>query len=648
MSDIRYRPEIDGLRAVAILSVLLFHAGFENFRGGFVGVDIFFVISGFLITTLIVKDLDAGNFNIWDFWKRRFCRLLPAMAVMTAIVLPLCAFVYFPEHLKSIGQQVAWQSVFASNFYFHHFTGYFNPTHYLKPFLHTWSLAVEEQFYLVYPLLMAALYSVWQRHIKLFLVLTAVISFAACVWMTQYSTDSAFYLLPFRAWELLIGAFIALCPVKNTNFPKWVSESIAVIGAGLIYYSVFYYIPATPFPGSFAALPCIGAAAIIWSNTGRLNYCGRILSLRVPVFIGLISYSLYLWHWPLMAISHYLPFPVGNIFVKCALVLASFWLGYLSWRYVETPFRLKGKDMSISMVYRVAFATLFVIGLSGAVAFIYAKTRPTGEGFANLAAVENDRGPYLEKCNHKDQKLIIKDEICQTNERKGIAPDFILWGDSHAAAETSLFYDLSKAHNKNGYVAYKFGCPPIIGFHTEKDGGNKDCFNFNNEILNFIDRHKIKKVYLNSYFDRWTSGKERLYFEGADYDTNFKYQNSTLDAMQSTFEQLRQRNVKIIVLLSPPAMDVEVPRMLALQQRFNLGHEKSFISLDHYLQGRSPELANFMQNNRDVIFLDPAPHFCPNGKCWALKDKLAIYYDKDHLSQYGATLLTPLYAPLFK
>ncbi|HWB53098.1 MAG TPA: acyltransferase, partial [Tepidisphaeraceae bacterium] len=336
----RYRPDIDGLRAIAVIAVVFYHFRVPPFSGGFVGVDVFFVISGFLISRLIWSEMGAGHFSFVDFYERRVRRILPALFAMLAVVTIASIFLLFPHMLVNYAMSLMATAGFVSNFHFFGATGYWAPAAAEEPLLHTWSLAVEEQFYLVFPLLLI-LFSGKSRTTLLVSILAGwLVSFAVSVISVHHAPISAFYLLPSRFWELLTGGFLAvsdLRPPANT-FSR---NLVALLGLALIALGVFGLSANSTFPGVNALPPCVGTALLICANTGSrpAPWINAALATRAPVAVGLISYSLYLWHWPIFVLAtSVLPHGLDTQQTAIAIV-ASFILAALSWRFVEQPFR---------------------------------------------------------------------------------------------------------------------------------------------------------------------------------------------------------------------------------------------------------------------------------------------------------------------
>ena len=300
-----YRPDIDGLRAIAVLAVLLYHVGGFGLTGGFGGVDVFFVISGYLITTIIQREIESGTFSLLNFYERRIRRIFPALVAVTVVATLVSAMLLLPEDFKEYGKSLLNLMAISSNYYFMRKTGYFDAAASEKPLLHTWSLAVEEQFYIVFPLLLLVLSRFGRRAVIAGLTALAFASFLASAATLENAPARAFFATPGRVWELLIGVLTAVMgPALITS--RLHREALAALGLALIGYGYFFYTDATPFPGPAALAFCLGAAFIIYAGTsGGETLTARMLSSPLVASIGLISYSVYLWHWPLIVFVRY-------------------------------------------------------------------------------------------------------------------------------------------------------------------------------------------------------------------------------------------------------------------------------------------------------------------------------------------------------
>lgn len=376
-----YRREIDGLRAVAVLPVILFHSGLETFSGGFVGVDVFFVISGFLITTIILAELDAGSFSIITFYERRARRILPVLFFITAACVPFTWLLLPPAEVVNFSKSLIAVSFFVSNFFFWRDGAYFETAAELKPLLHTWSLAVEEQFYIFFPPLLAFVWGIGRRFAYWFIAATALLSLAAAQLASEVAPVANFYLLPTRAWELAIGALCAFHSVERRRSALLIltaseegqapatgaRQALALIGLMLILTPIACFTGETPFPGAYGLIPTTGTALVVLF-ADRNTHVGKLLGTRALVGIGLISYSAYLWHQPILALTRYAT-PSPSLALRSALILAVLALSVLSWKYVEGPFRARG-----TLSRRTVFLTSALISGSFA-AFGYLVSR---------------------------------------------------------------------------------------------------------------------------------------------------------------------------------------------------------------------------------------------------------------------------------
>jgi len=368
-----YRREIDGLRALAVLPVVLFHAGVGAFGGGFVGVDVFFVISGYLITSIIISELASGTFTIANFYERRARRILPALVVVVLATLPAAWYWLLPGAMREFSESIIAVFTFVSNILFWRSSGYFDTEAELKPLLHTWSLAVEEQYYLFFPLFLSVMWRFGRRNIEYLLIAFGVISIGLAQWGAAVDPTAAFYLLPTRGWELLIGALAAFyLSREGASAPRvsrpWVGELGSMVGFLCVVVTVFAYSRKTPFPGFYALVPTAGTVLIIL-YAGPSNFAGRLLARPAMVGIGLVSYSAYLWHQPLFAFARIGFSAEAGGQLMLLLAVCSFGLAYLSWRFVEAPFRNKRqfsrkRVFGLSLGASVAFIAFGVIGLA--------------------------------------------------------------------------------------------------------------------------------------------------------------------------------------------------------------------------------------------------------------------------------------------
>lgn len=360
-----YRAEIDGLRALAVIPVILYHAGIAGFSGGFVGVDIFFVLSGYLISSILLHDLAQGQFSLGRFYERRARRILPALFLVLLVCLPLAGWLLLPHEWVEFGQSLIAVNLFASNILFWLNTDYFAATAETIPLLHTWSLAVEEQFYVLFPLLLWWLWAKARSYLWPVMGLLLVLSLGFSEWFWRQSIEANFFLLPSRMWELLLGVLCALYLQKHTPLTGLSAEIMSVAGLIAIVTSITLLHSGIPFPSVYTLIPTLGTVALILSNSQTL--VSRLLSTKVLVGIGLISYSAYLWHQPLFVFAR-LASPdtlsIGLLLGLCVLTLV---LAYASWRWVEQPFRQAQRvSLNIFVIGASVISLSFIaLGLAG-------------------------------------------------------------------------------------------------------------------------------------------------------------------------------------------------------------------------------------------------------------------------------------------
>jgi len=448
-----YQPEIDGLRSIAVMAVILFHAGFSIFSGGYVGVDVFFVISGFLITRLLVNEVEKNSkVDFGRFYLRRARRLLPAMFFTLFCTTVLAAWFLSPQQLVSYGGSLLHAVLSFSNLFFYSESGYFETTSSLKPLLHTWSLGVEEQFYFIWPFLIGCFVS-RKVGLPILIVVVGLLSFYFCQLLISGYADATFFLTPFRVFEFSIGAILVWL-VKKQPKEGWLLELILLIGLSMVTYSIFLYDEATVFPGISALLPCIGTALCIYA--GNAKYLGLTLSNRVSVSIGLISYSLYLVHWPIMVFyKSYLNSGELRSIESLLLVIVSLVAAVLMYFVIEKPFRKIQK----SNVRFLLFSVIIALILSYIGASMWANS---GWGWRSWATSESISIENLKK--GKERRFRVRQKLCQ---KKGwdACDDLVdgqvnslVIGDSHAVDGLNAFEAIYPYHNFS--LSQLGGCPP--------------------------------------------------------------------------------------------------------------------------------------------------------------------------------------------
>ncbi len=500
-----YRPDIDGLRAIAVLAVVFYHAGLPGFSGGFAGVDVFFVISGFLITGIVWSEIEEKNFSLQGFYVRRIKRIFPALFAVLIFTSIAALFLLIPRDLADYGKSVNGAVFFYSNFHFLKLANYFDGPAIEKPLLHTWSLSVEEQFYAVWPLVLLLLSRIAApRRIPQIIAGLAVVSLIlAEARLPDYQKD-AFYLPWCRGWELLLGAALAVSPVSLKGRRR-LAAALGAAGLAAIAIAVIFYDPTTRFPGLAALLPCGGAALIIASGSAA-SPASRLLSIGLLRGVGLISYSLYLIHWPLFSFAHLYLSEELSPALSLGIVLLSFLLSYLSWRFIEKPFRRA--SLPRFAVFGAAAAAMACLCVAGA-AFSLSEGFPSrvDKGIFRMAATPLDMARYCRPLALPDIKGGM---ACQFGEDRGGAADLILWGDSHAGHYLPAIATLAKARKQAGVLFTMAGCHPFLDDpHTARK-----CSAFNAAVARFAVERSVKLAILRRPVDHPSQAFAPVYGRG--------------------------------------------------------------------------------------------------------------------------------------
>ncbi len=354
----KYRHEIDGLRALAVVAVIFFHAGFELFSGGFVGVDVFFVISGYLITTILIEDIEKKRFSIVNFYERRARRILPALFFVMIVCIPFAWMWMLPYPLENFGQSIVATTLSANNVLLYLTSGYQDLASEFKPLLHTWSLGVEEQYYLVFPLLLLLTWQLGKGIFLLSIIALSVLSFSLSEWLSRENSEAAFFLIHTRAWELFVGSIVAFV-VQKQGVKK--NNLLAFVGISAIFFSNFFYDETTPFPSVYTLVPVLGVVLLVL-YAEKETVVAKLLSIKGFVGIGLVSYSAYLWHQPLFAFSKIYQQTEPSYLINMMLIVATFILSYVSWKYIEKPFRNMSTINLNVFIVTVAISSLGLLG----------------------------------------------------------------------------------------------------------------------------------------------------------------------------------------------------------------------------------------------------------------------------------------------
>ncbi len=636
-----YRPDLDGLRAVAVVPVLLNHLAFPGLPGGFVGVDVFFVLSGFFITSQLLEDLKAGRFRLATFYERRARRILPALFVVLAAVTFASVFVLLPADLAAYSRSLMATLLFASNIYFLRNAGYFDADSELNPLLHTWSLSVEEQFYIFFPIALWLAFLVARRHLALLLIAALVVSFALAVWASGAQPSAGFYLPPTRAWELLIGSVLAtgVMPMLGT---RWIRDLLGLLGLLAIGLSVVLLNEDMPFPGWLALAPCLGAGVIIWTSLSGGGVASRLLATGLIVYIGKISYSLYLWHWPLVVFFRYSTGRTPSLLEAAILFAASVGLAAASLRSVEQPFR--GQNGLFSRLKLVG-----VLTAAGAALGAVAVGLHLSGGIPNR--FPTDGQPYPEplvipvSCFNLSADQVRAGETCALGNTAADRVTFAVWGDSHASRWAVPLSSLSAATGQRGLYLTRGACAPV----RDIDWPERGCRAFNEAAFNEIIETGASLVYL--------SGKWADYAEGQTYPAAGARHFYIRDAVSSeqsvannravfrrnllaTIESLTYRGIRVVLIGPAPEIGWDVPRNLARRNAFD-AVLPALPRRDDFLVRQATVLSVLQEAAAmpNVQVLRPDAVLCADI-CAVEKDAKVLYFDDNHLSSHGVSLLT--------
>lgn len=639
------RRDIDGLRALAVIPVVLYHFGFGAFSGGFVGVDVFFVISGFLITSIIVREISAGRFSFVDFWARRARRIVPALSVMMLAVL-LVGWVMMPaSDYSQLGRAVRYQAMFISNILFMRQDGYFNPASDFKPLLHTWSLSVEEQYYILFPLLMVLL-TRYLRHWRWILFGLLVMSFALNIWVMRHNPDEAFFLLPMRAWELLCGAMLAVLPASRRTLSSQVYQGVSLAGLLAVLYAIFGFDKYTPFPGWAALLPVLGATAMIWANSYASTWVGRLLSIRAMVAVGLISYSWYLWHWPVFVYASAVSVDGLQLWEAGGWVVVTLILAWLSWRLVELPFRDRRLLAGRKPVLFTGLAALLIIGLAGQLVRSSEGVpgRLSGQALQYAQAREWHRGQM--DCLLQPSSPDIS-RVCHFGGDEHTAPVQLVWGDSHAAALMPAIDAEAKRYGIPVWLASLSGCLPISGHEPRQQ-----CQDFNQTTLQFIREHKIRDVVLAARWSLYLYGEEDGDMQHVLYrdDNRVDAEQKMAEELTALVHSVRAAGAQVWLFKEVPLQRQGTVARLASLAMVGRSAEQVGRPLSEHLarqQFLSALFSRLSEQDQHVHILDPAPLMCPGGICRAELGGYSQYMDENHLSDKGGERMSSLLTPIF-
>ena len=632
-NQLDYRHDLDGLRAIAVLVVVAFHVNSELLSGGYVGVDVFFVLSGFLITRRILEDHEKHSFSLTDFYLRRIRRLVPAASFMILVTLAIGAVRLFPEDFEGLAKSALAHQAMAGNVWFWRNTGYFDGPSNLMPLLHTWSLAVEEQFYLLYPIMLKLIgvQKLKDSIVKISALLGAL--FVGSCYATYFHPAAAYFLLPTRAWEMLLGCCLALpaCLRFGRTIRPAHAVALTACGLALIVFSSIFYTEKTRFPGIAALLPCVGGAMVILPGYTTENPIGKFLALYPLRLIGQMSYSIYLWHWPTLAIARHLTGGIVDFKAAIACLFITATISFISWRYIELPFRNPDKKRrTLKMAITLASMAAIVILSATIIRF---------EGFPTRIPRE-----VIRFRNTANQRIFIH-EVTLENAEAGNFPLFgdenqqscslAVWGDSHAMALMPAVASVSRRLGIKGMQATHSSTAPLLNFaFISRSGLNESAPDFSAAVVDQISERNISVIVLAGV---WSSYSRQPEFE---------------IQLRETIKAIHARKARAVVILDVAWQDFDAPTFLASRAFLRMPIEGFGLSNQEHLIRNSMcnDIIRQVAFAENAIVFDPAPWFVDKDGIWrTLANGDVLYRDDHHLSVAGAMRLErPLYDLLQK
>jgi peptidoglycan/LPS O-acetylase OafA/YrhL len=635
-----YRPEIDGLRAISVLGVVFFHAHI-GLNGGFVGVDVFFVISGFLITSIIMKEIDAQSFSLRHFWERRVRRILPPLFVMNLVVLLAGFWVLLPPDLIDLGKSSMAQTLLASNFYFWQDVGYFAGPSELEPLLHTWSLAVEEQFYLFLPIVLCVLYSRSQKLAAIVFLLACLFSFAINVYGSYRYPSATFFLLPTRAWQLLSGSCLAFV---KPDLSRLLSNVLALVGIVCIFAAMILFSSETRFPGMAALLPTLGPIFVILGSTCHRTVTGLVLSSKPLVFIGRVSYGFYLWHWPLLAFGRYVNDAPVSTLVSTLICTVAFFVSVISFYIVEEPIRKKRFITSSRMAFATTFIALFVVGGLSSIFWV-------SNGVESRIPPALRRGPSSKEFvgNLEDLRKNLLPTLGDSTVSKKL-PSFIVWGDSHGGVLLPIFDRYANELEIVGLSASKGGHPPVPNVAIS---WNRNLPEWNDRILKLVRDKSIKHVFLVARWSNYVSGasaydlangrkKMSSIIHAVDSKpSNFENASILLKSrLSSLAEELSKEGCRVYVFTQCPEQDFHPQKRAFVASRLGYQPTGSGTSRDEHDRRQALAMSCLLPlSSKQVSVIDSTSNlFDENDLSVTVHDGRLTYRDNQHLSTFGAEL----------
>lgn len=613
-----FRQDINGLRAYAVAFVVLFHFNIFGFSGGFVGVDVFFVISGFLMTKIIVNGIENNNFSLLKFYISRANRIIPALAILCLAIATVGWFTLTPLEYKDFGKHAATSLGFISNIQYFREAGYFDAASHEKLLLHTWSLSVEWQFYILLPIFLYFINRVLKSKnaLTISFSLLLIVSFVLSIAVSKINPSAAFYLLPTRAWEMMAGGLIYLF-LNKTSFSKRTSLAIELVGFSLIFASVALFSTTTLWPSYNALVPVLGTFLVLLAANDNSLFTNN----KVAQFLGNTSYSIYLWHWPLVFYLNYLQLNDQSFFIAIAIAM-SILLGWISYRFIETPSRVYLSSLTLknSLVFFTSSLSIF---LSFFIVIIYQNGLPARfQGhLKNIVATENDKNPRRDECH------IAGDRVPPQCKYGTGDVHAIVLGDSHADAIVRAV-EKSLPENTSLLQWTYSSCPLINGVQRDR---NFKCAGFIKFALDEKEKYKGVPIIISNKLNFLDSNKDEYYLRNKDFS-----KESLKNEYIKTLCKFSENN-PVYVLQSVPTYQQRVPSFIVHNVILRKNDRLSINLSDYRRSVESSYTAQKLASNKcNVKIINTEKYFCDTSKCYADKNGVPLYYDDNHLSSFGS------------
>jgi peptidoglycan/LPS O-acetylase OafA/YrhL len=638
---LKYRSDIDGLRTIAVALVILNHVGFSFFSGGYVGVDVFFVISGFLITAIIFPMIKKKDFSIAWFLSRRIKRLMPVLLFVIFITMLAFSFILLPQDLMKFYRSIIWIILYGGNFFFwREHGGYFDGGSQEAPLLHTWSLAVEEQYYMLWPLMLLLAVKLFGGKVTAYLSLVVfVVATIFSQWGTEVTLGAAYYLLPTRFFELLMGSCLAIFWHNLPELNNKTHHFLSIIGLALITASALLLTEHSPFPGYNALYPVVGTALLIYSSKGIIN---KFLSLKPIVFTGNISYSLYLWHWPVFVAIRYMSVDF-TLPVQIAAITFTYGLAVLSWKYIEQPLRhvkLSSFPKIATQMYLIPSIFIIFIAIVG-IYFEGYKVRFSPKVVKMDVALNSFASKARSNCHSAFRNSeTLPSEVCRFGKIKNSDSRFFIFGDSHANHLIPFLKTLALEANATGQDYTLDRCLPVIGLNW---GSNlfmaEKCRRRNEQAKQYILANDFDYVVLAASWPHYTT--QRMFTSSRVVDNSQK-RVLFKDKLSDTLAMITHSGAIPIFIEDTPTLDGKSPKCPIKKEIFNQQLDCSIKRVDNkMLNGILHELKNDFPT---LVIMQPHKLICTGTNCVMALDNLPLYRDDDHLNEHGAVYLGELYS----